>query len=165
MRELGSVLINLFAQAWDVLAFATLVVTILFILYAALRGSSAVAVGASVPASQVIVSAFSLFLLAIFGFLLVPSLVRGTIQAYAATVPRCSVDQSGFFVEATTVALQLLVGVSALRMIKAVFVSVVMSGAGAPGGVASAVLEIAEVVAASLVLTIIVPIIAATLGC
>lgn len=162
MTELGGLLIHILQNVWQLLALAIAVTATLLLMANALKATASTAIGASFSLAQALGAGLSIFLLAIFAFYLVPHLVRGILQAYANTFPACS--QSTFFTDATTLALQLFVAIGAVRMLKAVFTAIVMSAAGGSSGVASAVLEIAEIVAAALLLTIIVPLIQASLG-
>lgn len=162
MTELGGLLIRILQNVWQLLALAIAVTTTLLLMANALKATASTAIGASFSLAQALGAGLATFLLAVFAFYLVPALVRGILQAYADSFPTCS--QGAFFTDATILALQLFVAIGAVRMLKAIFTAIIMSAAGGSGGIASALLEIAEIIAAALLLTIIVPLIQASLG-
>lgn len=162
MSELAALLLRLFQNLWHLLALSVAVVTTLVLLASALRATASTAIGGSLALAEALGAGLSAFLLAVTGFYLIPALTRGVLQAYAALFPACS--QSPFFREATTLVLQLFVAIGALRMLKAVLVAVIMTAVGGSGTVASAILEVAEVVASALFLALIVPLVQASLG-
>jgi hypothetical protein len=145
-------------QAWIALAGAFLAFALLAGMAQILRLSSATVLGANLWVWEAVSAVLSVLILALFGFLGVPQIVSA-LQASLPSGGGCGpINELGSF------ASGLIGGLAALRMLKAVFSSVVSASLGASSTLSQALLETGEAVFGMLLAGAAIPLAAWFLG-
>ncbi|NPV86280.1 MAG: hypothetical protein HPY45_09770 [Anaerolineae bacterium] len=157
MAEIGSILVAVFREAWQVFVLLIAAFAVLIMLSQALKASASAAVGGSRGMAQAVSGIVGVLFLALFAFLGVPSIVRAMSNA----IPSGS---CGPISELGGIASMTIGALAALRMIKAVFSAIVSGIAGGSIGVSEALLETGEAMFGMVVASIAIPIAARFLG-
>ena len=158
MNETTSILLAFLREAWTALAGVLLVLTLLAGLAQALRTASAGALGSSRWAGEALTALLSLLALGLFAFLGIPQIV-GALQSALPNGGGCGpISELGIF------ASQLIGGLAALRMLKAVLTSALSTTLGASASLAGALTESAEALFGMLLAAAAIPLAARFLG-
>ena len=157
MSEAGGILLVIFRHAWTTLAALTILVAMLGALAQVMKLAGGQMVGSSMWVGEAIASVVGIVLIALVGFLAIPSVVR-SVTSNNAVLGCGPIAEIGQF------SALLIGGVGSLRMLKSVFIAVASASLGASGGVSTALTEIAEVIFGMLLITVAAPVAAAFFG-
>ena len=157
MSEAGSVLLVIFKHAWTTLAALTLIVAMLGGLAQVMKLAGGQMIGSSMWVGQAIAGIVGVVIMALVGFLAIPSIVQSITSNHA--VLGC-----GPIAELGEFSALLIGGIGSLRMLKSVFIAVASASIGASGAVSTALTETAEVIFGMLLITVAAPVAAAFFG-
>lgn len=158
MIEAAQILLAFLREAWSALAGALLAFAVLAMLAQVLKVSSASLLGANLWVWESLSAVIAILILGLFGFLGVPQIVKG-IQAAVPSGGGCGpIGELGAFSAAIIGAL------AGLRMLKAVFTSVVSASLGGQVSMSAALIETAEALFGMLLAAAAVPAAAWFLG-
>jgi hypothetical protein len=157
MMQAANILVSILRNAWGALIGLMVAVAILALLMQILRLAGSAAIGASLYVNQAVGSITSLIVVVLYAFLAIPAIVH-SVSLNAAS------RGCGPVAELGAVAAYVMAAISAVRMAKAAFVSLLSALAGAEGGISYAVTEALEVLLGTVLVTAAVPIAAALLG-
>jgi hypothetical protein len=162
MEEAFGVLIVIFKNAWYVMVEVLVAVTILALMYNLLRGTSAAAAGGSGKVAETIGIGISLVILAIFALQGAPAILRAGYDAIPKYI-MCNPGPVGDSPLKTLsiVAIELICGIVALRMLLAMIQAVGALALGATSVVAGTLLEGAEALFGLLLVSVAVPVVTA----
>ncbi len=158
MSTVTSLLLSFLRDAWLALAGAFLAFALLAAIAQVLRVSSASVLGANLWVWQSISALVSIIVLALFAFLGIPAIVR-SVQSSFPTAGGC-----GPIGELGTLAAGLISGLAALRMLKAMFVSMFSASIGGSSSFANAMIECAEAIFGMILASSAIPLAAYFLG-
>ncbi len=158
MSTVTSLLLSLLRDAWMALAEAFLAFALLAAIAQVLRVSSASVLGANLWVWQSISALVSIIVLGLFAFLGIPEIVR-SVQSSFPTAGGC-----GPIGELGTLAAGLIGGLAALRMLKAMFVSMFSASIGGSSSFANALIECAEAIFGMILASAAIPLAAYFLG-
>ncbi len=158
MSTVTSVLLSFLRDAWIALAGAFLAFALLAAIAQVLRVSSASVLGANLWVWQSISALVSIIVLGLFAFLGIPEIVR-SVQSSFPTAGGC-----GPIGELGTLAAGLIGGLAALRMLKAMFVSMFSASIGGSSSFANALIECAEAIFGMILASAAIPLAAYFLG-
>jgi hypothetical protein len=158
MSTVTSLLLSFLRDAWMALAGAFLAFALLAAIAQVLRVSSASVLGANLWVWQSISALVSIIVLCLFAFLGIPEIVR-SVQSSFPTAGGC-----GPIGELGTLAAGLIGGLAALRMLKAMFVSMFSASIGGSSSFANALIECAEAIFGMILASAAVPLAAYFLG-
>jgi hypothetical protein len=158
MADAANILLTFLRDAWGALVGALLAFAVLAMLAQVLKVSSASVLGANLWVAESISAVIAVLILALFGFLGVPQIVKG-VQSAMPTGGGCGpIGELGAFSAAIIGAL------AGLRMLKAVFTSVLSASLGGQVSMSGALIETAEAVFGMLLAAAAVPVAAWFLG-
>jgi hypothetical protein len=157
MMQAANILVNLLRNAWGVLVGLMLAVAILAMLMQILRLTGSAVIGASLYVNHAIGSIASLVIVVLYAFLAIPVIVQ-SISIYAGG------KGCGPVAELGAAAAYVMTAISAVRLAKAAFYSLISALSGAEGGISFAMNEALEVLLGAVLVTVAVPIAAALLG-
>ena len=158
MLEATHILLTFLRDAWGALVGALLAFAILAMLAQILRVSSASVLGAKVWVWQSVSAVIAILVLGLFGFLGVPHIVR-SIQSAIPSGGGCGpIGELGRFSAA------IIGGLAGLRMLKAIFTSVLSASFGGQVSMSGALIETAEGVFGMLLAAAAIPVAAWFLG-
>ncbi len=152
MSGTGDLLLNLFRDAWGALVGALVAFALLALLSQTLKSASGMALGAQDWVRDAVAGGIGVLALTLFALLGVPALV----DAANASFPNSA--GCGPITELGSLAVRLLGGLGALRMLKATVTAVMSAAVGGQGSLSAALLEAGEVVLGMVVASIAVPI-------
>jgi hypothetical protein len=158
MSTVTSLLLSFLRDAWMALAGAFLAFALLAAIAQVLRVSSASVLGANLWVWQSISALLSIIVLGLFAFLGIPEIVR-SVQSSFPTAGGC-----GPIGELGTLAAGLIGGLAALRMLKAMFVSMFSASIGGSSSFANALIECAEAIFGMMLASAAIPMAAYFLG-
>ena len=158
MSTVTSLLLSFLRDAWMALAGAFLAFALLAAIAQVLRVSSASVLGANLWVWQSISALVSIIVLGLFAFLGIPEIVR-SVQSSFLTAGGC-----GPIGELGTLAAGLIGGLAALRMLKAMFVSMFSASIGGSTTFANALIECAEAIFGMMLASAAIPMAAYFLG-
>ncbi len=158
MSTVTSLLLSFLRDAWMALAGAFLAFALLAAIAQVLRVSSASVLGANLWVWQSISALVSIIVLGLFAFLGIPEIVR-SVQSSFPTAGGC-----GPIGELGTLAAGLIGGLAALRMLKAMFVSMFTASIGGSSSFANALIECAEAIFGMILASAAIPLAAYFLG-
>jgi hypothetical protein len=153
-----SMLVLFLREAWTALAGALLAFAVLAGMAQILRLSSASVIGANLWVWEAISAVASVVILALFGFLGVPQIVSALESALPSGGGCGPINELGQF------AAGLIGALAALRMLKAVFASVVSASLGASSSLSHSLIETGEAVFGMLLAGAAIPLAAWFLG-
>lgn len=155
MQHAADLLNGLLRDGWVVMAGLLVMVVALAILAQFFRAVGSSMLGASLYVSQAISSVVSLVLVALFAFIAIPAIVH----SISTNVSSCgTVGNLG------GAAASVYAGISALRMMKAAFSSVVSAMVGSGSSMSFAFQEAAEVLFGMTLISVAIPVAAAFFG-
>lgn len=157
MAEIGSILMDVFRETWQVFAFLIAAFAILIMLSQALKASASAAIGGSRGMAQAVSGMVSILFLALFAFLGVPAIVR----AMSSAIPSSSCGPISELGGISSLAIGAL---AALRMLKAVFSAIVSGIAGGSIGMSEALIETGEAMFGMVIAAVAIPMAARFLG-
>ncbi len=158
MSTVTSLLLSFLRDARMALAGAFLAFALLAAIAQVLRVSSASVLGANLWVWQSISALVSIIVLGLFAFLGIPAIVR-SVQSSFPTAGGC-----GPIGELGTLAAGLIGGLAALRMLKAMFVSMFSASIGGSSSFANALIECAEAIFGMILASAAIPLAAYFLG-
>jgi len=158
MSEVTSFIVDFLRAAWGALALALVAFSALAMLAQVLRAASAGALGASLWVWEAVATLVGILVLAAFGIWGVPAIIAAGMAALPG-VPDC-----GPLGELGRLAIGIIGGLGAVRMLKAVLSSVVAAGVGASRTAASGLMEVGEVILGMTAASAALPIAAHFLG-
>ena len=158
MSIITSLLLSFLRDAWMALAGVFLAIALLAAIAQVLRVSSASVLGANLWVWQSISALISIIVLGLFAFLGIPEIVR-SVQSSFPTAGGC-----GPIGELGTLAAGLIGGLAALRMLKAMFVSMFSASIGGSSSFANALVECAEAIFGMILASAAIPLAAYFLG-
>ncbi len=158
MSTVTSLLLSFLRDAWMALAGAFLAFALLAAIAQVLRVSSASVLGANLWVWQSISALISIIVLGLFAFLGIPEIVQ-SVQSSFPTAGGC-----GPIGELGTLAAGLIGGLAALRMLKAMFVSMFSASIGGSSSFANALIECAEAIFGMILASAAIPLAAYFLG-
>jgi len=158
MAEALSLLQTFFREAWLALSGLLLAFVLLAALAHILRVSSSAVIGANLWVAEGLAGIAGVVLLGLFAFLGVPQLVKAALAA----IP--SGGGCGPIGELGSLSAGLIGGLASLRMLKALFVSVLSASVGGGGSMAQALIECAEALFGMLLAALAMPLSAWFLG-
>lgn len=157
MISAGEALLDIFRQAWLLIAGLLVLVAVLGSLAQVLKITGGVFLGSNLWVSQAASGILGVILIALVGFLSIPVIAQSAFLS--GTVTGC-----GPVAEIGQLAAMLIGGIGALRMLKGIFIAVVSTSLSGSGGVSHALIEIAETIFGMLLITIAAPVAAAFFG-
>jgi hypothetical protein len=140
MTEATNFIVDFLRAAWGALALALVAFSALAMLAQALRVTSGSALGASLWVWEAVGALVGILVLAVFGIWGVPAIIAAGMAALPG-VPDC-----GPVSELGHLALGIIGGLGAVRMLKAVLSAVLAAGVGAGRVVASGLVEVGEAI-------------------
>ena len=149
------IVLGILREAWGVLVGVTIALSLLALLIQVLRSTAGNILGANPLIAQAVTAGSGLLILVLFAFLGIPAMV----QSIQITAPNC-----GPVAELGELAAMLIGAVVALRMMKAITVTVAMAAAGGPAGFSDALLEVGAALVGMLIAVAAVPVAAAFFG-
>ena len=158
MADVLSLLQIFFREAWMTLASVLLAFVLLAALAQILRVSSSAVIGANLWVAEGVSGIAGLAILGLFAFLGIPQIVKAAL----ASVP--SGGGCGPIGELGSLSAGIIGGLAAIRMLRALFMSVVSASVGGGGGMAQALLECGEALFGMLLAALAVPLSAWFLG-
>ncbi|MEA3350214.1 MAG: hypothetical protein U9Q82_06310 [Chloroflexota bacterium] len=158
MTAIGQMLLEILRNGWIVLVSAVAAVAALALMSQILKTVSSGIMGANLYVYEAIAAFFGVLLLALFGLLGVPALV----QAAQASLPPSA--GCGPITELGQLAIMLIGGLAAVRMMLAVFSGVAMTTLGGSGGLSEAMLEAGEAIFGMVIASAALPIATHLLG-
>lgn len=157
MSEAGGVLLVIFRHTWTTLAALTVVIAMLGGLAQVIKLAGGQMMGSSMWVGEAIAGIVGIAIIALVGFLAIPSIVVSVTSNQAGV-------GCGPVVEIGQFSALLIGGIGSLRMLRSVFVAVASASMGASGSVSTALTEIAEVIFGMLLITVAAPVAAAFFG-
>lgn len=158
MVDAANILLSFLREAWTALVSALVAFAVLAMLAQVLKVSSASVLGANLWVAESLSAVIAILALALFGFLGVPQIVKG-IQAAMPGGGGCGpIGELGAFSAA------IIGGLAGLRMLKALFTSVLSASLGGPVAMSGALIETAEALFGMLLAAAAVPVAAWFLG-
>ena len=158
MVEAANTLLVFLREAWSALAGALLAFAVLAMLAQVLKVSSAAVLGANLWVWESVSAVMAVLILGLFGFLGVPQIV----QAILVSLP--SGGGCGPIGELGTFSAAIIGGLAGLRMLKAVFISVISASLGGQASMSNALIETAEALFGMLLAAAAIPVAAWFLG-
>jgi hypothetical protein len=158
MNGVTSLLVSVLRDAWIALAGAFLAFALLAALAQVLRVSSASVLGANLWVWQAVSALVSIIVLGLFAFLGIPTIVRA-LQSSLPAAGGC-----GPIGELGTLAAGLIGGLAALRMLKAMFVTMFSASIGGSTTFANALIECGEAIFGMILASAAIPMAAYFLG-
>jgi hypothetical protein len=157
----ASILFDFLKDTWTFLAGALIIIALLGMMGRTLQGTAALSFGASGQLSYVLTSTVSIFALTLFMLIFIPEIIRSVVQTQVdSAVLSCSYGSLAPVAnKVIRFSLQLIVALSALRMLKSVLLAVVYNAFDASAKLAGSLIESAEVVAGVLLLSVIAPLV------
>ncbi len=155
MAAASEILLGILREAWGVLVGITIALSLLTLLIQVLRGTAGNLLGANPLIAQALSASGGLLILVLLAFVGIPAMV----QSIQITAPNC-----GPVAELGELAAVLIGAVAALRMLKAITVTVAMAAAGGPAGFSDALFEVGAALVGMLIAVAAVPVAAAFFG-
>ncbi len=150
MTGAGNIILEFMRQAWVALAAAVMIFAVLALLAQVLRAAASSVVGSRHWMQESLGAITGIMGVALFGFLGVPVIVRAASTAInwgcGGALPGGLPGQSAAVVELGSMAAGLIGALAAIRIIKAVFVSVAMASVGGSASLSGVLLEAGEAV-------------------
>ena len=158
MTDASSLLLTFLREAWIALAGAFLAFTLLAGIAQMLRVSSASVLGANLWVWESVSALLSIVVLGLFAFLGIPQIVRALQSSLPGTGGCGPISDLGTF------ASGLIGGLAALRMLKAVFASMLSASIGGASTFANALIECGEALFGMIIAGAAIPLAAFFLG-
>ncbi|MFH1633322.1 MAG: hypothetical protein ABIG63_04820 [Chloroflexota bacterium] len=158
MIGVGQIILGVLRNGWIALVGALVAIALLALLAQALKTVSAGVIGANLFVYQAIAAFSGVLILALFGLLGVPALVRAAQTSLPASAGCGPINELG------QLAIMLIGGLAALRMLRAVLAGVTMAAVGGGGGLSDALLEAGEAIVGMVVASAALPIATHFLG-
>lgn len=158
MSEVSSLLLTFLREAWVALAGAFVAFALLAGIAQILRVSSASVLGANLWVWESISALISIVVLGLFAFLGIPQIV----SALQSTLP--GANSCGPISELGTLASGLIGGLAALRMLKAMFTTMLSASIGGAASFANALIESGEALFGMILASAAIPLAAWFLG-
>ena len=165
MQEAVTIFIHLLKNAWAVIVSFILVAAACGGLYRILSTIGASLLGMNHLAAELIGAVATILMLALLAFLGVPALIRGSIEAVNGNPGLVCADQADSpLIELTTILVQLLIAMGAIRLMVAFARAIVSAAVGLSGQMARAFMEAGGVLMVSFLASVVVPVAATFLG-
>lgn len=158
MPEVTEFIVSLLRDAWGALALTLAAFVLLAMLAQVLRVASGSVLGANLWVWEAVGAVIGLLVLGLVAVLGVPAILRAA-QASLPTLRDCGpINELGYL------AIGIIGGLGAVRMLHAVISSVVASSVGGGSAMSSALMEIGEVILGMLIASIAYPLAVRFLG-
>ncbi len=155
--QAANILISILRSAWTAIMGLMVAVAIISMLIQFLRLSGSAAIGAALYVNRAVASITGLIVLALYTFLAIPVVVHA-ISSHLAT------DACGPAADLGAAAAYVIAAISAVRMAKSAFITLLSALAGSADGISFAMMDGLEALLGVVLVSIAVPVSAAFLG-